>query len=219
MENYLDSDLWKIFPNVKRVGIQVSGGADSALVLYNLVNCINDADIYVITGSINTENNFNEKYAKDVVAEVQRLTNTKSIKEHVFKRQKQRGQQAGTDPNVIYRKSMLHRVAKKYNLDLMLNGVTMNPPKGILDEGRDKRRDKPMPLKIEDEWLLVPVFRPFAQNDKRTIMKQYKKLDIMSLFAKTWSCEGTIESTQNFTVPCGECWWCKERQWAMEEVV
>ena len=86
MENYLDADLWTIFPNVKRVGVQVSGGADSALVLYTLVKCIIDADIYVITGSLNTENNFNEQYAKNVVAEVVRLTNTKSIKEHVFKR-------------------------------------------------------------------------------------------------------------------------------------
>ena len=213
MENYLDADLWTIFPNVKRVGVQVSGGADSALVLYTLVKCIKDADIYVITGSLNTENNFNEQYAKDVVAEVVRLTDTKSIKEHIFKRQRKRGEQAGTDPDVIYRKGMLHNVAKKYNLDLMLNGVT------ILDEGRDERRDKPMLLKIEDEWLVIPVFRPFAQNDKRTIMKQYKKLDIMSLFEKTWSCEGTIESTQNFTVPCGKCWWCKERQWAMEAIV
>ena len=172
-------------------------------MLYNLI-CINEADIYVVTGSLNTENNFNEQYAKDVVQEVIRLTGTKSIKDHIFKRQRERGEQAGTDPNVIYRKSMLHNVAKKYNLDLMLNGVTMNPPKGILDEGRDKRRDKPMPLKIEEEWLLVPVFRPFAQNDKRTIMKQYKKLDIMSLFEKTLSCEGTQNHTKLYCT-CGEC--------------
>jgi 7-cyano-7-deazaguanine synthase in queuosine biosynthesis len=218
MRHYLDLDIWKIFPNVKRVGVQVSGGADSALVLYTLVKCIKDADIYVITGSLNTENNFNEQYAKDVVAEVIRLTDTKSIKEHIFKRQRKRGEQAGTDPNVIYRKGMLHNVAKKYNLDLMLNGVTMNPPKGILDEGRDERRDKPMPLTVEDEWIVSPIFRPFAQTDKRSIMKQYKILDIMSLFEKTWSCEGTIESTQNFTVPCRECWWCKERQWALEVI-
>ena len=37
MENYPDADLWTIFPNVKRVGVQVSGGSVCALLLYNLV--------------------------------------------------------------------------------------------------------------------------------------------------------------------------------------
>ena len=31
---------------------------------------------------------------------------------------RKRGEQAGTDPDVIYRKGMLHNVAKKYNISL-----------------------------------------------------------------------------------------------------
>ncbi len=217
MENYLDADLWKIFPNTKRVGIQVSGGADSALVLYNLAKCTYNTDIFVITGALKTENYFNIKYAVDVVEEVKRLTGTDRIVEHILAKKDQGGETAGTDPNVLYRKRMINKVAKKYKLDLMLNGVTMNPPQGILENGRDIRRDKRMPLCVQDEWL--PTFRPFAQTDKRTILKLYKELNIMSLFEKTWSCEGTVDSTKNFAEPCQQCWWCQERQWALEAVI
>ena len=114
---------------------------------------------------------------------------------------------------------MINKLAKKHKLDIVFNGVTMNPPKGILEAGRDMRRDKRMPLIIQDDLMKVPVVRPFAQSDKRTILEFYKKLNIMSLFDKTWSCEGTVDSTNNFTQPCQQCWWCQERQWALGAVI
>ena len=60
--------------------------------------------------------------------------------------------------------------------------------------------------------------------DKSEIVKMYKSLDIMDLFEITRSCEGTFENityetyTKGQQVPtCGECFWCKEREWAIEQ--
>lgn len=201
--------------SAKLIGVQVSGGADSALVLYTLLKNY-DTDIIIITGSLNKENNFNEIYATNVVDEIRKLTATDKIVKHLFVKFDDKG--PGTHPSVIYRRRMMDKIASDNGLDLIVAGLTMNPPKGILSEGRDTRRDNPMPVWIYDECV-VPVYRPFAQLDKRAIIKAYKQLDILSLFDKTWSCEGSKEDTNNFSIPCKKCWWCKEREWAVNAEV
>jgi hypothetical protein len=65
---------------------------------------------------------------------------------------------------------------------------------------------------------------PFRFVEKDWIYKQYKDLGILWLWDITRSCEGTFESINyinydpKIEVPvCGECFWCKEREWAIEQ--
>jgi hypothetical protein len=68
------------------------------------------------------------------------------------------------------------------------------------------------------------VSHPFRFVDKSWVLAQYRQLDIMDLFDLTRSCEGEFENINYETyipgqyVPiCGECFWCKERKWAIDE--
>jgi hypothetical protein len=65
---------------------------------------------------------------------------------------------------------------------------------------------------------------PFRFVEKSWVVLQYKLLGIESLFDLTRSCEGEFKNLnyQNYTpgqyVPvCGTCFWCKEREWAIEQ--
>jgi hypothetical protein len=65
---------------------------------------------------------------------------------------------------------------------------------------------------------------PFRFVEKDWIIKQYYRLGIESLLNTTRSCEGEFKGIDYKTyilgqhVPtCGECFWCKEREWAIEQ--
>jgi hypothetical protein len=75
-------------------------------------------------------------------------------------------------------------------------------------------------MKHMDRWAIHPV----RFVDKSWVISQYKRLEIIDLLELTRSCEGTFEEIDltNYTkgqyVPvCGECFWCKERRWAIEQ--
>ena len=55
--------------------------------------------------------------------------------------------------------------------------------------------------------------------DKRMVAHLYKYFDILdALFPLTRSCEWHNSNTFDAANPgdghCGQCWWCKEREWA-----
>ena len=65
---------------------------------------------------------------------------------------------------------------------------------------------------------------PFRFVEKDWIIKQYKRLEIEDLLNTTRSCEGEFENINYRTyikgqvVPTsGVCFWCKEREWAIEQ--
>ena len=67
------------------------------------------------------------------------------------------------------------------------------------------------------------VFHPFRFIDKTWIIKQYYRLNLIALLSITRSCEGEFENInytnyihRQFVPTCGKCFWCKEREWAIE---
>lgn len=89
-------------------------------------------------------------------------------------------------------------------VDVLFTGVTQNPPVSIT-EGILPNRPA--------IHTYVPGFEmPLINFDKRASMYLYKSLELEELLSLTHSC------TQNEHISCGECFACKERQWAIDEV-
>ena len=107
-----------------------------------------------------------------------------------------------------------------YDIDMIYNATTLNPPMPI--EGRELSRDK---TKIDKLDLLnrdAKESNPFFYINKAWVIKQYKDNNILDLLYTTRSCEGgDVKTPANWNGErpddCGECFWCGERHWAMDE--
>lgn len=118
----------------------------------------------------------------------------------------------------------------------VFNGVTANPPELIgqeywgssnvfgedVWECREKHRD--WDLRCErtevdyDEKRNIIHCNPFIKFHKGHVAELYIKYKLIdNLLPLTRSCEGWTYMTDGFTKECGECWWCMERDWAFNE--
>ena len=65
--------------------------------------------------------------------------------------------------------------------------------------------------------------QPFVHTMNDKIIKQYYENDITDLLNITRSCEGEFENITyktympgQFVPTCNNCFWCKEREWAIQ---
>jgi hypothetical protein len=126
----------------------------------------------------------------------------------------------------IQQRAYAEYICKMHDIDAYYNGVTRNPPvksfNGMIERDVDKSDDnKHLELM---QHMGVWAIHPFRFIDKSEIVRKYKELGLMDLFNITRSCEGEFEDItyKNYTygqyVPtCGKCFWCKEREWAIEQ--
>jgi 7-cyano-7-deazaguanine synthase in queuosine biosynthesis len=126
----------------------------------------------------------------------------------------------------IQQRAYAEFICHKNNIEAYYNGVTRNPRLAVF-KGMRERDIEP----TDDNKHLTAmthmgrmVFHPFRFIEKSEIVRTYKELGIMDLFNITRSCEGEFEGIdyttyiKNQPVPtCGECFWCKERIWAIEQ--
>lgn len=112
------------------------------------------------------------------------------------------------------------------NVDAYYNAVTRNPRnvsfKGMIERDID-RNENNKHLEIM-EHMGVTVMHPFRFIEKSWVIKQYKRLHLMELLNITRSCEGEFEGLDyksyepgQYVPLCNECFWCKEREWAIEQ--
>jgi hypothetical protein len=117
-------------------------------------------------------------------------------------------------------------ICNKVDADVYFNAVTRNPRlvefNGMSERNIERTNDnKHLEYMIHMGRI---VSHPFRFVDKAWILSQYRQLDIIDLFDITRSCEGEFDSINYKTytpgqhVPaCGQCFWCKEREWAIEQ--
>lgn len=222
IETYTDSFGQTIHFTVpephKQICINISGGADSAILLWMLIQyCekhIPDAELHVITSANPIKGWYNAKWSTSVLDKVLHLTGTKLIKSHY------------TFYSTDQIRSELDEVEKMqqdlHGITFTLHGTTQNPPLEIVEllEGRHEPRDAGHGRMIIREYVPgITRWTPLMEVDKRMVAYLYKHFDMMEiLFPYTRSCEQ--EARHNKDEPdwmithCGECWWCKERHWA-----
>jgi len=199
---------------VKTLGIWCSGGADSGALLYLLAKTIkdNDLNIEIQPMTVRRQRPWNPVKAAQVIQRVTEILEFKGMRQHLvyFPDKSDAHQTEWQEFQDKDQENMENGI-----WDTLFDGLTSNPPEGVMPySNQEEHRRGP---DVEKE-LASPAglhFRPFWQIDKMFIADIYRQFNIInSLFSVTWSCEGTVEDSCNFTIHCEKCWWCIERMWA-----
>lgn len=216
-------------PNWKRIGISLSGGADSALLAY-LICSNTDADIH-FTNQIRMWKTrpWQEHVADQVIDWFKKhFDNTFYIHRNLIPPELEWGDKGANiideygklkSGNQIILRSHAEYIVNKYNLDAAFGGVNRNPDidfDGALEDRNEGHIDPVI------KHIGIVFCHPFVHTRKDWIIQQYYDLGITDLLDLTRSCEGEFENityetyTPGQHVPtCGECFWCKEREWAL----
>lgn len=206
----------------KQVGIQVSGGLDSALLLYLTTKAIQETgmDIRIQPISVFIPTKVKNIAATDAIIEkVRELTDADFINDGlVFNMPMEEtsthdGKKDGFFINCIRQLFMDGTIQFEYN------GNTKNPPLNVRtnwknDEFRQKNRDNATSI-----YNTSHSASPHYGVDKSDIVNLYIKHNLLDTLAPlTVSCDENIDTVNELktTVPCGTCWWCRERYYGFE---
>jgi hypothetical protein len=226
----------------RNVAIALSGGADSALLAYMICQKATEENYDIIVHVINHVRCWKTKPWQQHNADVVYNWLFQKFYQITFKRHTnfiapeleygnigpnltdEYGKQVSGDN--IQSRAYAEYICKKHNIDAFYNGVTRNPRLALLNsmDERDIEPTEDNKHLLEMKHMGFMAYHPFRFIDKSEIIKMYNELGIMDLFEITRSCEGEITGI-NYTnyipgqyVPvCGECFWCKEREWAIEQ--
>ena len=207
------------------VGIMLSGGVDSAVILYYLMkHCTGKIHIY--TQGSNLKYRRNAIIAPRVVEKCIELTGNINVVHHISYNE------TATDSSMI---DAPKAAVKSGLVNIVYDGTTMNPPHDMatkfvpnfdFDYTRNDTGNNVM-IFNDDKFYM-----PWANTDKQGIAKMYREEKLIdTLLPVTRSCEydPTCDYYYANTWPrwgdkihdpylghCDECWWCKEREWGFK---
>lgn len=223
----------------KKIGISLSGGADSALLAYLI--CLNsDAEIHVVTQVRNWKTRPWQRHISLEVFNwlVSKFPKNKFVRHEGFIPPELEEpisplikDEYGEDKpgNRIILRAHNEFIIHNYQLDAWFSAVTKNPSINI-SGALPERNEGVLPLHMKH--MGIDVYHPFVHTSKDWIIKQYYENNILDLLELTRSCEGdnstrpevfldldyrTYKPGQQVPI-CGRCFWCKERAWAFEQV-
>lgn len=226
-------------PKWKNIALAVSGGADSALLTYLVCNEIKAETTVHIINCVRCWKTkpWQQQDIKNVFGWMKERFPHITFKKHTnfIPPELEWGSVGPTvtdeygklvSGDTLELRSFSEFVCVTNNIDVYFNAVTKNP-KDVSFSGlsiRDIEPDgenKHLELMIHMGFL---VSHPFRFIEKKWILKKYIELGLQDLLNITRSCEGTFTDLnyKNYIpgqmVPvCGECFWCKEREWAIEQ--
>jgi hypothetical protein len=198
----------------KNIGLRLSSGTDSALVLFFLAKFILETEsfdikVFPFLGlNLNNKSYNPEPKAKKIVDIIQKLYSKSKIEDlKVF-------EYSHLDSSVnknVYIDIGKNAYTEEKNIELWLTGATLNPPKAIRDlydinsQKVGFRDDSVQHAKFNN-----PETAPWLMVNKKFIAHQYYKYNLMeNIFPLTESC---ISQVKPF--PCKKCFWCVEKYWA-----
>jgi hypothetical protein len=224
--------------NWKSVAISVSGGADSALLAFLVCSKITSQEVHIISHIRCWKTKPWQQYDSLGVFEylVKKFPNIKFHKHTNFIAPDleygnqgpilidEYGKHVSGDNAEI--RAYAEYICHGYNIDIYYNAVTRNPKdvefKGMASRDIDPS-DENKHLELTEHMGRLAA-HPFRFIEKSEIVRKYRELGIMDLFEMTRSCEGTFDNIdyRNYTIrqhvpTCGQCFWCKEREWAIEQ--
>lgn len=229
-------------PNWKNIALAVSGGADSALLTYLLCSEVNRTQANLTIHIINNIRCWKDKPWQQT--DIDKILNWfyKKFPNIEFKLHRnfvppelEWGDKGRTivdeygklvSGDTLELRAWAEYVCFHNKVEAYYNGVTRNP-RSVDFQGMSTRDIEPNSSNSHLKYMIhmgVHVYHPFRFLEKSVLIKEYRKLEIVDLLEITRSCEGTFENLnyKNYSpgqyVPvCGECFWCKEREWAIEQ--
>ena len=194
-----------------KVGLSMSGGADSSLLLYILLSNKKET-LKVFTLASDLKGRTSAKIAANVIDKCIELTGNNNVNHHVVYVDEQNDEKLFKLP---------YEMLSENKISMMYTAITANPPKEIADyfltpieNSEQNKRDPSIhrPI-VNGVWCC-----PFYNIDKIKIAEMYKSLGLIdTLFPLTRSCE--LENPlPNFLGHCDNCWWCKERFWGFKRL-
>ena len=200
--------FWNFPYDIKNIGLSLSGGMDSALILWCLVEMLRgrqhlakDTKIWCTHGyDITRTKTHSYEAAQRVLDWVKwhQKDNTFIQPLHVF----------GYEKKENLSKEVLHNanyeyIQRRYKVPFIIRGVTQGWDKDRpLGKSGDKNEAELKEIS-KSTWIL-----PFGAVNKKFIAYQYKRHALEGLRAITVSC------TADTLEPCQKCYWCDERYWA-----
>jgi len=220
------------------IAVSVSGGADSALLLYLLCKEVTNQTVHIINNIRCWKTKpWQEHDADSVINWVKEKFPNIEFKLHrnfiapdieygeIGPSIKDEYGKMVSGDNIQIR-AFAEYVCFKYDIDAYYNGVTKNPS----EELGGSMSERNVELNEDNQHLLIMehmgrwAIHPFRFTSKDVIIKTYMEENVVELFNLTRSCEGTFDwlDYRNYKkgelVPeCGECFWCKEREWAISK--
>lgn len=221
-----------------RIGIKLSGGADSAMVYYMVCDHYRDRPdikLYAITLSTSGKPYYAD-FAKQVIEVVGTLTGR--YPEQHFTKFIDHNDWGNSGPYDRGQEDLVDEVVEKVRPDIIYSGLTQNPDpdhmrnyllqnllRFSLDEkevlqhlgARDKSRDP-------ENFNLTAAYarnKPFITGDKRAVAEEYNRYELMdTLYPFTFSCEGLSRyDGVAHTKHCGCCFFCLERYYAFGRII
>jgi len=195
--------LENMIPINKRIAVVVSGGWDSAVLWYMAKSiCLernqvcNPFTVPKLDGA--------EHYANKVIEWSCKRLNIPVVKTTIV------GQISSDNPS-DYVTSGAYEIFEKDYADYLLNGMNKYPPnqRDMLPEGYPLPNDRWEPKPEHKEF----VGHPFADMTKDQTIQLGFSLGIADeIMPITHSC------TELDRGRCGDCWWCKEREWGFKQI-
>jgi hypothetical protein len=219
--------------DVKRIGIRLSSGTDSALVLFFLAKFITETEsfdkvIFPWTGlELNNKLSFAKERAIQILNLIREMYPKVDIRDiHFDSWLRVPPYEDPADKN-RYSNPLAEKFRLENNLDAFLSGITSNPPKEIRDQYEmvtehciSAEHRNPENMDTHEYWEGRSDSNiPWKKHDKKFIAHQYKKYNLMeNLYPLTESCViETVDVLLNMgspSFPCKKCFWCREKYWA-----
>lgn len=206
----------------RNVGIQVSGGLDSALLLFLTVKAIEqsglDIKIQPISVFIPTKVK-NIASTEAIISKVREITKVDFINDGIVYNMPLEETSTHDGKKDQFFINMIKELFHQGKIDFEFNGNTKNPPEHVRanwrnDHYRQKNRDNASSI-----YTTAFSASPHYNMNKSDIVNLYLKYNIFNdIVPLTCSCDENINVVYDnrLNVPCGTCWWCEERRWGFE---
>jgi 7-cyano-7-deazaguanine synthase in queuosine biosynthesis len=208
MTNFVIADATIPIVQHANVGISVSGGADSAVLLYILMSKFEPTQQLHIYSFGKADTHYSAiSGARAVTTQCSKLTGFTNYQHHV-------------DYDLVQNRQTLFRNPvrdlQNQTIDFLYTGITANPTPEVAEtfcgDTQDFVLEMRDPAVVRDTMLTENICTPFTNLNKQQIAKIYSELNILeTLYPHTRSCES--HDPKYLGTHCEQCWWCDERQW------